>query len=89
MLGLVVAGVLLTIYLPRNLQSETDGSLAVVIESAANIIATLLVIAAVSLSALILAGVSLLRKEAYWPAAVALCLAGSALITVVIAVTRM
>ena len=59
------------------------------IESAANIIATLLVIAAVSFSSLILAGVSFLRKESTWPAAIGLCLSLSALVIVVIAVTKL
>lgn len=89
MLGLVLAGVLISIYGPAAPPVGDDESLAVVIESAANIIATLLVIAAVSLSSIILSGVSLLRKESGWPAAIALCLALSAMIIVIIAVTRL
>jgi hypothetical protein len=89
MLGLIVAGALVTAYGPPAQPPGHDESLAVVIESAANIIATLLVIAAVSFSSLILAGVSFLRKEPAWPAAIGLCLSLSALIIAVIAVTKL
>lgn len=89
MLGLILAGVLITIYQPRPVPVGNDESLAVVIENAANIIATLLVIAAISLSSIILAGVSFLRKEPGWPAAIGLCLSVSALVVVVIAVTKL
>ena len=89
MAGLILTGVLVTVYMPRSTAAGNDESLAVVIEAAANIIATLLVIAAVSLSSIILAGVSLLRKESFWPAAVGLCLGVSSLIVVIIAVTKL
>lgn len=89
MVGLILTGVLVAIYMPRSMAAANDESLAVVIETAANIIATLLIIAAVSLSSIILAGIALLRKESFWPAAVALCLAVSSLIVVIIAVTKL
>lgn len=89
MLGLVLAGVLITVYQPAGGSARDDESLAVVIENAASIIATLLVIAAVSLSSVILGGVSLLRKEPAWPAAIGLCLSVSALIIVIFAVTKL
>ncbi len=89
MLALILIGVLITIYKPAPVPAGSDESLAVVIESAANIIATLLVIAAVSLSSIILGGVGLLRKEPAWPAAIGLCLSVSALIIVIFAVTKL
>jgi hypothetical protein len=88
MLSLVLIGVLITVYRPPIASNGSDESLAVVIENAANVIATLLAIAAVSLSSIILAGVSLVRREPWQPAAVSLCLSISALIIVVIAVTK-
>jgi hypothetical protein len=89
MVGLILTGVLLTVYEPDPLLVASDESLAVVIGTAANIIATLLAIAAVSLSSIILGMVGLIRKEPPWPAAVGLCLSVSALIVVVIAVARL
>lgn len=89
MLGLILAGVLITVYEPATVPAGNDESLAVVIASAANIIATLLVISAVSLSSIILGLVGLLRKEPSWPSAIGLCLSLSALVIVVIAVTNL
>ena len=89
MLGLVAAGIAISIYGSPVRPSGGDEGLAVVIESAANIIATLLVIAAVSFSSLILAGVSFLRRESRWPASVAICLSLSALVVVVLAVANL
>ncbi len=89
MLGLIVTAILITIYEPAPVSINGDASLAVVIESAANVIATLLAIAAVSLSSIILGAIGLLRKEPALPAALGLCLSLSAIIIVVIAVTRL
>ena len=88
MLGLIVAGALITIYEPP-VAWGNDDSLAVVIGNAANIIATLLVIAVASLGAIVLAGISFLRKEPVWPAAIGICLAVPALIVVIVAVTNL
>ena len=89
MLGLVLAGVLISVYYPRSIPRPIDESLAVVIGEAANIVATLLIIGAVSLSSLILAGVGLLRKEPALPSAIGLTLSLSALVVVILAVTQL
>ena len=89
MLGLILAGVLITVYEPPVPPIGDNEGLAVVIGNAASIIATLLVIAAASLSSLILGGVSFLRREPVWPAAVSMCLAISALIVVIVTVINL
>jgi len=89
MLGLVVAAILVMVY-ERPIPRATEGEgLGVVLEAAANIIATLLIIAAVSTGSIILAAVSLLRRERPMPAAVALSLAIPALAVTIFAVTRL
>ena len=88
-LGLIVAGVLISIYYPRSMPTPGDDSLAVVIGDAANTIATLLIIGAVSLSSAILAGVGLLRRERPLLAALALTLSLSAFVVVILAVTQL
>lgn len=89
MLGLIAAGIAISIYGSPIRPSGQDESLAVVIESAASTIATLLVIAAVSFSSLILAGVSLLRGEVRWPGSVGICLSLAAIVVVVLAVANL
>ena len=89
MLGLILAGVLVSAYYPRSMPRPGDESLAVVIGEAANVIATLLIIGAVSLSSIILAGVGLLRREPPLPAAIGLTLSLSALVVVILAVTQL
>ena len=87
MLGLVVAAIFVTIY-DKPIAPATDGeSLGVVLEAAANIIATLFAIGAVSISSAILAAISFLRREPPLPAAAALCLAIPALIVTLLTVT--
>jgi len=88
MLGLVVAAILGTIYDPSiaSVMVMEGENLGIGPETAARIIATLLVIAAVSISSAVLAGISFLRRESPMPAAIALCLAVSCLGVLIVAV---
>ena len=88
MLGLILAGVLVSIYYPRSIPRPGDDSLAVVIGEAAIIIATLLIIGAVSLSSIILALVGFLRKEPALPSAIGLTLSLAALVVVILAAVQ-
>ena len=79
MLGLGAAAIFVTIY-DKPIAPAGDGeSLGVVLEAAANIIVTLLIIGTVSITSAVLAAISFLRREPPLPAAVALCLAVPAL----------
>ena len=89
MLGLGVAAVLAAIYETPPAPSTEGESFAVAMAAIADIVVTLLVIGSVSIIATIFAGISLLRRETRWPAAVALCLALSSLATVVFAVSKL
>lgn len=89
MLGLFIGGAILAIYLPPPPPAGGDESLAVALGAAANVIATVVVMLAISVSSLILAGVSFLRRERRGPAAVGLCLALSSLIVLVMTITKL
>ena len=87
MLGLVVAAIFVTVY-GEPVAPATEGeSLGLVLEAAANIIATLLAIGTVSLTSAVLAAISFLRREPAFAAAVALCLAIPALVVTILTIT--
>ena len=88
MLGLVVAAILVWVYEEPIAPLSGGESIGVVVESFANIIATLVVIGVVSVCSTILAGIGLLRRESPMPAAIALCLAVPALVVTILAIIR-
>lgn len=89
MVGLAIAAILVTIYVaPPPPAGQAEG-LAVALGAVANIVATLLVIGIVSLTSIVLAGISFLRRERPWPAAVASCLATASLTVLVLTLTQL
>ncbi|MEO8041909.1 MAG: hypothetical protein ABI646_04775 [Acidobacteriota bacterium] len=89
MVGLVVAAILITVYEPPPTPISTGESFAVAMEAVANIVATLLLIGAVSVSSTILAAISLLRRETPYPAAISLCLAIPSLLIVLLTIVKL
>jgi hypothetical protein len=89
MLGLGIAAILVAVF-DHPIAPPTEGeSLGVVLEAAANIIATLLIIGVVSISSTLLSIISFLRRERPMAAAIALCLAVPALGVTILAMTRL
>lgn len=68
--------------------SSGSESLGVALSSVAEILATLIAAATVSLSSTILAIISFLRHEPKWPGAVALCLSLSCLLALAMAIPK-
>lgn len=89
MLGLALTAILMTLYLPPPPPASDGESIGVVLEAAADLIGTLLVLGAVSLSATLLAGVGLLRREPPLAAAVGLCLAVPALVITLVTIANL
>ena len=89
MAGLAIAAILVTIYVSPPPAASNGESLAVAVGAVANIVATLLVIGVVSLTSIILAGISFLRRERPWPAALAMSLATASLLVIIVTITQL
>ena len=82
---LVVAEILVAVFQPFPVPNRAGGeSLAIAVGAVANVVITIVVLAAVSTVAVLLAGIGLIRGERRWPAAVAMCLALPSLLIVAI-----
>ena len=89
MLGLAVVGIVISSRQPPLDPVTGNESLSVIVGTVANIAATLIAIATVSLTSAILAWISFLRRESRGPAAISLCLSLSALTVVVLTVLQL
>jgi hypothetical protein len=89
MLGLFGTGILMILIEPPLEPVASDESFVVAMGLVAEILATLLAAAAVSVSATIFALVAFIRGEARWPAAVGICLSLSCLLVLVITIVNL
>jgi hypothetical protein len=86
MVGLGVACVWVAKYGPEPATATNGESLAVALGAVSNIIATIVAMITVSVTSVVISCISFIRRERPWPAAIAMCLALSSLVIVVIAV---
>jgi hypothetical protein len=89
MSGLFGTGILIALFEPPRDPIAGDEGFIVVMGLVAEILATLLAAAAVSLSAAIFALVGFIRGESRGPAAVGLCLSLSCLVVLVITIVQL